>query len=134
MIRLFVCSAVVWILAGCASNVPEPALQARNDLAAQAAPAAAVAAPAAPVLLPAGAPLTVVDVEDFKNRTFCKNVMKPGTRIVVGKQCTSGNDTRQAREKETMRHQAEASLREQDQITRAARQRDLDYQRPVLAK
>ncbi len=59
--------------------------------------------------------------------------MKPGTRIVVGKQCTSEDDTRQARER-TIDHQAEASLREQDQITRAARQRDLDYQRPVLVK
>ena len=132
MYRLFVCSAVLWLLTGCASNVTQPALQARNDLAAQAAPVAA-AVPATPAQ-PAGAPLAVVDVEDFKNRTFCKKVMKPGTRIVVGKQCISEGDARQARERETMRNQAEASLREQEQITRAARQRDLDYQRPVLVK
>ena len=124
---------VLWLLAGCASTVTEPALQARNDLAAPGAPAAALATPAAPAL-PAGALLTVVDVEDFRNRTFCKNVMKPGTRIVVGKQCISEGDARHAREQEAMRHQAEASLREQEQITRAARQRDLDYQRPVLVK
>jgi hypothetical protein len=132
MYRLFVGSAVLSILAGCASNVPEPALQARNDPA-QAAPVTAAVAAPAPVLS-SGAPVAV-DVEDFKNRTFCKNVVKPGTRIVVGKQCNSSeSDRRHAREQEATRAQTEASLHQQDQITRAARERDLDYQRPVLMR
>ena len=93
MYRLFVFSAVLPILAGCASSVPEPDLQTRNDLA-ETAPAAPAAATAS--ALPDATPV-VVDVEDFKYRTVCKDVVRTGTRIVVDKYCYSigDNDTRQ---------------------------------------
>jgi hypothetical protein len=126
MYRLFVLSAVLPILAGCASSAPEPDLQARNDLA-ETAPAAPAAAAAS--TLSAAAPV-VVDVEDFKYRTVCKNVVRTGTRIVVDKHCYSigENDTRQ---ESTV---AVEALRAQQELTRAARERDLDYQRPVLTR
>jgi hypothetical protein len=127
MYRLLVFSAVLPILAGCASSVPEPGLQASNDLA-KATPSAPAATAASE--LPGGAPTAVVDIEDFKNRTVCKNVMRTGTRIVVDKQCYSIDD-RSGRQDATAN---EAALRQQQELTRAARERDLDYQRPVLTR
>ena len=126
MYRLFVGSAILSILAGCASNVTEPARQARNDVAAQAAPGVSGAPMPA---LRAGTPVTVVDVEDFDNRTVCKDVTKPGTRMVVGQHCysVSANDTPRVQDA-----RVEAAMREQEEVTRAARERDLEHQLPVL--
>jgi hypothetical protein len=124
------CSAVLALLAGCASNVPDPAADARDDLAAATASAAS-ATPAAPAAEP-----VVVEVEDFNYRIMCEDIVKPGSRIVIGERCTplSESGSRQARETEQMRLDTEAVLREHDQITRAARERDLEAQLPVLMR
>jgi hypothetical protein len=79
--------------------------------------------------LPAGTPVTVVDIKDFDYRTVCKDVTKPGSRIVVGQQCypVSENDALRVQD-----GRVEAAMREQDEIAREARERDLERQLPVL--
>lgn len=125
MHRLFVASVVLG-LAGCASAGLEPARQARNDVAAAEAPNPdARASPA----LPPGTPVTVVEVEDFNDRTVCEDVTKPGSRIVVGEHC---HPVRSAERVHDSR--VEDALREQEEITRAARERDLQSQLPVLMR
>jgi hypothetical protein len=130
MYRLFVGCAVLTILAGCASSVTGSARQARNDSAAQAAQAApgVSSVPASPAL-PAGAPVTMVDIEDFDYRTVCKDVTKPGTRIVVGQRCYSVSEKNVSLVQDAA---VEAAMREQAEVTREARERDLERQLPVL--
>ena len=127
MYRLFVGCAVLSILAGCASSGTAPPRQARSDTAVQAAESASGVA-GAPAL-PAGAPVKVVDIKDFDYRTVCKDVAKPGSRIVVGQHCysVSENDARRVRD-----GRVEAALREQEEVTLDARERDLEHQLPVM--
>jgi hypothetical protein len=128
MHRLFLLSALLSLCSACAFGVTKPPSEAHRDLAGDGQPAengtrAASATPAAA----ASAPITVVDIEDFASVAVCKDVTKPGTRIVIGQQCYSPDDRRRTRERERdfLLGPVETAMREQEQITRAARERDL---------
>lgn len=125
MYRLFVASAVLFSLTGCASTATAPDRQTRTDVAPQAAGPGASGAEATPAL-PTGAPPKVVEVADFDDWTVCEDVTKPGTRMVVGQRCTPVRAAGRARD-----DRVEAAMREQEEITRAARERDLERQLPL---
>jgi hypothetical protein len=126
MHRLFVLSAVLSLSSACASDVTKAPLEARNDFRGR-EQATSNGAPAV-LAMPEGsasAPITVVDIEDFASVAMCRDVTKPGTRIVIGQHCHSSADTRRSHERDFLLGPVETAMREQEQITRAARERDL---------